>query len=118
LRLDRPPSATLEVVIAANPGALDGQIVRNGPAPVEDIPVLLLPDIRRRNELYRTTITDASGRFHFDRVPPGDYKVFSWEEVEDGAWYDPEFMKANESRGTRVRIVEGRTETARIAVIP
>ena len=82
-----------------------------------DLPVLLLPDIRRRNELYRTTTTDASGRFHFDRVPPGAYKVFSWEEVEDGAWYDAEFMRANESRGMEVRIGEGRTETARIEVI-
>ena len=80
--------------------------------------MILLPDIRRRNELYRTTTTDVSGRFHFDRVPPGDYKVFSWEEVEDGAWYDADFMTANESRGMPVRIGEGRTETARVEVIP
>ena len=118
LHLDRPPSTPLEVVIATNPGALNGQVVRSGPGPVADIPVLLLPDIRRRNELYRTTTTDVSGRFHFDRVPPGDYKVFSWETVEDGAWYDAEFMRTNESRGMPVRIGEGRTETARIEVIP
>jgi hypothetical protein len=122
LHLDRPPSAALEVVIATNPGALDGQVVRTGPSsanrPVADVPVLLLPDIRRRNELFRTTTADVSGRFHFDRVPPGDYKVFSWEEVEDGAWYDAEFMRANESRGIPVRIGEGQTAAARIEVIP
>jgi len=110
LKLDREPSTTLEVVIATNPGALDGQVMR----PVADLPVILLPDIRRRSELYRTTTTDGSGRFHFDRVPPGDYKVFSWEEVEDGAWFDPDFMRANESRGIPVRIREGRTENVRI----
>jgi hypothetical protein len=118
LHLERPPSAMLEVVIATNPGALDGQVGRGGRGSVVNAPVLLLPNIRRRNELYQTTTTDASGRFHFDRIPPGDYRVFSWEEVEDGAWYDAEFMKANESYGTPVRIVEGRTETTRIEVIP
>ena len=100
--------------IATNPGALDGQVVRSGPGPVADIPVLLLPNIRRRNELYRTTTTNVSGRFHFDRVPPGDYKVFSWEEVEDGACYDAEFMRAVESRGISVQVGEGLMETARI----
>ena len=118
LHLERPPSAILEVVIASNPGEVDGQVVRSGRGPVVNAPVLLLPNIRRRNELYQTTTTDAFGRFHFDPIPPGDYKVFSWEEVEDGAWYDAEFMRANESHGTPVRILEGRTETTRIEVIP
>jgi hypothetical protein len=118
LHLERPPSAALEVVIATNPGALEGQVVRNGREPVADAPVLLIPGNRRRNELYRTTTADASGRFRFDAVPPGDYKVFSWEEVEDGAWYEAEFMTYVESRGLPVRITEGLMESVRIEVIP
>ena len=118
LHLEAQPTATLEVVIATNPGALDGQVVKTGPGPVADIPVILLPDARNRNELYRTTTTDASGRFHFDRVVPGDYKVFSWEDVEDGAWYDADFMTANESHGMPVHIGEGGAETARVEAIP
>jgi hypothetical protein len=118
LRLDRAPSASLEVVIATNPGALEGQLLRNGREPVADALVLLIPDNRRRNELYRTTTTDPAGRFLFNRVPPGDYKVFSWAEVEDGAWHDAEFMKGFESRGLSVHISEGLIETARIEIIP
>jgi len=118
LHLNAQTSETLEIVIATNPGALDGQVVKNDPGSAADIPVLLLPDLRSRNELYRTTNTDASGRFHFDHIPPGDYKLFSWEEVEDGALYDPDFMMSNKNRGTPVHISEGRAETARIEVIP
>src|SRR5204862_8132872 len=66
LHLDRPPSASLDVVIGTNPGSVQGLVVRNDRAPVPDAPVLLIPDNRRRNELYQTTNTDASGRFHFD----------------------------------------------------
>jgi hypothetical protein len=117
LHLDGPPSAALEVVIANNPGALEGQVVRNGPELVADAAVLLIPDNRRRNELYRTTTTDSTGRFHFDRVPPGNYKVLSWEEVEDGAWFDAEFMKSIENRALPVRIGESETENVRIEVI-
>ena len=117
LHLKGPTSETLEVVIATTPGALDGQVVKATPGPAADIPVVLLPDLRSRNELYRTTSTDSTGRFHIDLIPPGDYKVFSWEEVEGGAWYDPEFMTANESRGTAVHIGEAKTVTANIEAI-
>ena len=41
-------------------------------------------------------VSDSSGRFRFDRVPPGDYKMFAWSEVENGSWYDPDFMKTYE----------------------
>jgi hypothetical protein len=118
LHLKAPTSEKLEVVIATTPGALDGQVVKASPGPAADIPVALLPDLRSRNELYRTTTSDASGRFHIDLIPPGDYKLFSWEEVEEGAWYDPEFMKANESRGVEVHISEAMTVTANVEAIP
>jgi len=100
LHLDGPPSSPLEVVIGTKPGTVEGQAVA-------DTTVLLLPDNRRRNELYQTTTADASGRFRFDHVPPGDYKLFSWEEVDDGAWFDPEFLKGSESRGLLIHVTEG-----------
>ena len=118
LHLESKPSAPLDVVIGMNSGALDGQVVTGPQGSVADVSVVLMPDVRRRTELYRTTTTDTSGRFHFDRVPPGDYKAFAWEEVQEGAWFDPEFMRANENRGLPVRIAEGRTENARIEVGP
>jgi len=118
LRLTGPPSGVLEVVIARNGGAIEGQVVRNGREIVTDAAVLLVPDNPRRVELYRTTITDGAGRFEFDRVPPGSYKVLSWQEVEEGFWFDPYFMTNVESRALRVRISEGATETTQVEVIP
>src|SRR5215471_18618803 len=99
LHIESKPSSVLEVVIGRNAGAIDGQVVTDRQMPVADASVVLVPDIRRRTDLYRSASTDARGRFHFDRVPPGDYKVLSWEEVEEGAWYDPEFLRAGENRG-------------------
>jgi hypothetical protein len=118
LHLERQPSSPLEIVIATNPGALDGEVVKEKPEPVGDISVVLVPDVRGRTELYRTVPTDSSGRFHLDRLSPAGYKVFAFEEVEDGDWYDPEFMRAYENRGTQVHIAEGAVERVRIPVIP
>jgi 5-hydroxyisourate hydrolase-like protein (transthyretin family) len=118
LHLEGKPSMPLEIVVGKNSGAIDGQVVTNPQGSAADISVVLVPDVRRRSELYRSTTTDVSGRFQFDRVPPGDYKIFSWEEVQDGAWYDPEFLRTVENRGTPIRIVEGRTENARVEAIP
>jgi hypothetical protein len=118
LHIEGKPSSLLEVVIGRNAGAIDGQVVTDRQMPVGDASVVLVPDVRSRKELYRSASTDASGRFHFDRVPPGDYKVLSWEEVEEGAWYDPEFLRSVGNRGTPVRILEGRTEIVRVEVIP
>jgi hypothetical protein len=55
---------------------------------------------------------------HLDRLPPGGYKVFAFEEAEDGDWYDPEFMRMYENRGTQVHIAEGAVERVRVPVIP
>lgn len=118
LHIEGKPSSSLEVVIGRNAGAIDGQVVTDRQTPVGDASVVLVPVVRRRIDLYRSASTDATGRFHFDHVPPGDYKVLSWEEVEDGAWYDADFLRAVENRGTPVRILEGRTEAVRIEVIP
>jgi hypothetical protein len=51
-------------------------------------------------------------------VPPDDYRVFAWEDVETGAWLDPQFMRLDEGRGTPVRIAEGASVSAEVAVIP
>src|SRR5262249_17799765 len=118
LHIEGKPSALLEIVIGKNAGGIDGQVVANPQGTISDVSVVLVPEVRRRSELYRSTTTDLAGRFHFDRVPPGDYKIFSWEEVQDGAWYDPEFLRMVENRGAPIRIVEGRTENIRVELIP
>jgi hypothetical protein len=51
---------------------------------------------------YRTTTTDDSGRFHLDRLPPGDYRLFASDEVDSSMY---------ETGGTGVRLVEGSAAT-------
>jgi hypothetical protein len=112
LHLERTPENSLEIVLATNPGAVEGT------AGVGDITVALLPDARQRTELFRSTTTDGAGNFRFDKVPPGDYKIFAWTEVDNGSWYDVEFMRNYESRGSAVRVRGDSREYVRVEPIP
>ena len=46
----------------------------------------------------------------------GDYTLLAWENVESGAWMDPDFLYKFESQGVKVSLSEGdkRTVTARV----
>jgi protocatechuate 3,4-dioxygenase beta subunit len=109
LRLERAPTIALEIVVGSNPGIADGTVANEKQDPAANVTVVLIPDRRNRLDLYRTTSTDAMGHFHVEGVPPGDYKLFSWEDVETGAWQDPDFIRGVESRGKSIRINEGNT---------
>jgi hypothetical protein len=120
-RVDDPEKFTpIEIVLGTRPGTITGTVVSDKQKPEVNATVVLVPDAGRRRwaDTYRTVTADISGRFVIDRVPPGDYIAFSWEEVEDGAWMDPEFMKRYEQRGTRIHIDEGGRQSVNIAAIP
>jgi hypothetical protein len=110
LHLEKRPEERLEVVLGMNAGTVEGA------AGAADVSVVLVPNVRQRSELYRAATTDPGGRFRFEKVPPGDYRLFAWTEVETDAWYDTEFMKTYENRGVPVSVREGATE--RVDVVP
>jgi Carboxypeptidase regulatory-like domain len=120
LRIDDPDKLPLlEIVLGLRSGAFSGTVVSEKQKPQANVPVVLVPDGRRRwADAFRTTKTDIAGRFVLDRVPPGDYIAFSWEEADEGAWMDPEFVKRYEERGKRIHITEGGNPSLNITAIP
>jgi hypothetical protein len=73
---------------------------------------------RDRESFYRSATTDAAGGFTFKSLPPGEYRVYCWEDAEFGAWMDPDFLKPQEGRGEAVSIQEGAREAVQINLIP
>jgi hypothetical protein len=121
LRVDDPANLPpLEIVLGLKSGTLTGIVVSENQKPEANATVLLIPDAGRRRwaDSYRTVNTDIAGRYTIDRITPGDYIAFSWEEVEEGAWMDPEFMKRYEERGKRIHVNEGTNQPLSITAIP
>jgi hypothetical protein len=91
---------TLEIVIASSVGSVAGRTMGR------DATVVLVPDAARRGQrsLYRSIKAVGSGEFRFEKVPPGDYKLFAWTEENGGPWLDPEYLRKYEDLGTPVHI--------------
>lgn len=50
-------------------------------------------------------------------IAPGDYKLFSWEEVETDAWQDPEFLKEFEDKGQRITLQDADHISVKVTAI-
>jgi Carboxypeptidase regulatory-like domain len=108
------------VIVSANGGQIDGSVQNEKSEPAAGATVVLIPEASRRtsNYLYKRVGTDQNGHFTIKGVKPGEYKVFAWEEVENGAYQDPDFLKPLESKGEALSIKENAHESVQVKVIP
>ncbi|HYL10027.1 MAG TPA: carboxypeptidase-like regulatory domain-containing protein [Candidatus Acidoferrales bacterium] len=120
LTVQRGSEATLEITLSPNGARIEGSVTNADSLPAAGVWVVLVPEAARRNQerLFKTTTTDQNGRFVLRGIPPGEYKLFSWEEVEPGAWFDLDFLKPYESKGEAVRIEEGGHASVDLKLIP
>ncbi|HEY2384000.1 MAG TPA: carboxypeptidase regulatory-like domain-containing protein [Terriglobia bacterium] len=114
----QPPDSPMVIVVGLNAGSISGTVVAENQMPAPDATVVLVPDgdRRQRQDLYRTGTSDTSAHFKFDRISPGSYKLFAWDNVDNGVWLDPAFMKANEDSGKSIVIREGSREEIQLSV--
>jgi hypothetical protein len=108
-----------DIVISLSGAELEGTVRDNSREPAVNVVVVAVPegDNRNRSDLYKSASTDRSGHFQFRGMPPGDYTVYAWYDVERGAWQNAEFMRTYEGRGRFVRLREGPNDPLELAVI-
>ena len=109
LHVDRAPEGDFEVVLGANGGVLEGSVTQPGRGTIANVTVVLVPDglTRSRPDLYKSVRSDRAGRYLIRGITPGDYRLFAFERIEDGTWFDPDFLRANRARGVAIHVVEG-----------
>jgi hypothetical protein len=111
--------ASLEVTISSRGARVQGTVTDNESLPVTGVWVVLVPDGVRRDQsrLYQKVATDQYGHYLLRGIAPGDYKIFCWEEVEYGAWEDPDFLRTFEDRGQKISVQEADTQTVDVVAI-
>jgi hypothetical protein len=112
---------SLELEIGFPAGQIEGRVLdASSEKPLSALRVVLIPDGLRRNrrDLYQSFLSDALGRFRFESLTPGDYKVFAWEFVEKDSWLDASFLRLYENKGTPVHIEEGTRKVLDVHAIP
>ncbi len=58
-----------------------------------------------------TARTDSSGAYRMSAVPPGDYLAVAVDDVEQGEWFDPEFLDQIKDDAIKVKVGEGEQKT-------
>jgi hypothetical protein len=59
----------------------------------------------------RLATLDQNGAFSLSDIAPGDYKLYAFEDVPDGAWEDSDFMKEVSGAGTDIHLAEGEVKS-------
>jgi len=115
----RGTPSMLEITLNSHGARLQGSVVNADNLPAVGVWVVLVPDAKHRSryDLFKYQATDQYGHFDFRGLAPGEYKLFSWEEVETNAWQDPDFLKAFEDKGERVDLKESDQKTVNAAAI-
>ncbi|HET8547128.1 MAG TPA: carboxypeptidase-like regulatory domain-containing protein [Bryobacteraceae bacterium] len=102
----------IEVVLSTDGAAVEGAVHDSKGRPTGGVIVALIPDAPNRDKyhLYRQSATDNTGAFSFRNVPPGSYKVFAWEQIEDAGWTDPALLARYENEGKSLALREAGQE--------
>jgi 5-hydroxyisourate hydrolase-like protein (transthyretin family) len=114
---DQPPSM-LSILLSDKGGRVEGTLTDAVGQPLGGTEVVLIPDLRERKSLLKTTTTDRDGHFVFRALAPGGYKLFSWEALESNAYYNQNVLAKYEADGKRVQIQESSKTTIDIKSIP
>jgi hypothetical protein len=109
----------LDLVLSPGGARIDGTVEQDQ-QPCAGVQVVLVPDGARRAQpsYFRQGVTDSRGRSALENIPPGDYKLFAWQEIERGAYLDSEFLQQFEGRGKAVSLKEGASLSLQLDVIP
>jgi protocatechuate 3,4-dioxygenase beta subunit len=113
------PAGMLEVVLGADGGRIDGVATNENGVPTSSAVVVLIPEVRyrRKSSLFKSTTSDQNGRFTIRGIAPGDYKLFAWDDIEPGNWWNPEFLNHYEDQGEDLNVAANAHLSRRIHVI-
>jgi 5-hydroxyisourate hydrolase-like protein (transthyretin family) len=118
LKFSGSGSGTFDVVLRTGAVQITGTVTDAKSQAVAGVMVVLIPAQRNRTDLFRPSLTDQNGRFTVANVPPGEYKLFSWEALDANTYFDPEVLKQFEQQGKSIQVTESSNQSVDVKLIP
>jgi hypothetical protein len=111
----------IEVILSKQCGTVQVQIVDDRKQPVSNAFVSLVPAMEHRRNplLYRRSIFDVAASKYppINRIPPGEYKMFAWDNIPPNAELNAAFLAKFEDRGVPVTVRHGESLTIQVPLI-
>ncbi len=106
--IDMRNTARVRITVADKASQIVGSVTNKEAKPVPGAPVFLwalAEGARRSLKGYRMVIADTDGKYHFDGLPPGDYRMlatYDFTEVDEGSMDEGQAItvRATESQRT------------------
>jgi hypothetical protein len=105
-------SPELEVRVRTDGGSMEGTVSDSlGRAQLYAM-VALVPQLQLESRIdlhdtYHVEHSNESGAFQYRNIIPGEYLIFAWTDVPQGALMDPLFMEAYRGKGVPVKVESG-----------
>lgn len=113
-------SGPLNVLLASDGGAIDGNVQRADGQPSAGTEITVAPsdEYGGRSDLLKRATTDAAGNFHVKDVAPGTYRVYAWEIDLDQSPQSAAFRKLFDGKSAAVSIGPSSKASVQLNVIP
>jgi protocatechuate 3,4-dioxygenase beta subunit len=113
--IDMSAGGTLEITLSATAAAVDGVVMDKNNKPVAGAVVALIP---KDGTPPMGRSADENGIISFKGLKPGEYNLIAWEDLEQGAYMDPDFVKPFESKAKTVKLDASAHEAVQLKAIP
>ena len=111
--------APVTVLLSPKAAAVNGTVTNDKGQVATNVTVVLVPDTpdRSRHELYKTATLDQYGHYKLGGIAPGSYRLFAFQNLDEGAWEDPDYLKTIEKQGVPVSLAESDRQSSDLTVI-
>lgn len=106
----------LTITVSLNGAQVEG-VVHDKDQPYANATVGLIPSDSMLRNYYAIATSDQNGHYVFRGVAPGKYQLYAFDQIENGAYLDPDFLKPYEDRGEAFEFAEGARETCDLKLI-
>jgi hypothetical protein len=106
--------AKIDLLVSTKGGSIEGTVVEkendvDNDHPAANATVVAVPEAKYRKvpERFVMGSSDQHGRFALRGLAPGSYALYAWQDLEEGVWRDPAFLKSQEANGKTMKVEEG-----------
>ncbi len=110
------PLGELAIVLSGAGGEISGELDSAAGAAA----IVLAPAVHAEDTLalYRTHLTKADGRFLLPALPPGQYKLYAFEDLDWDQWQSAAYLARFQDSAKLIRVAEGDKLTVKLTRIP